>query len=88
MAALKKIKTQPQEAIVEAVATGTVRAVAEGQAIEPVASPAHDLQKALIDAGYRSEGFGHRPQSNTMLVLTLVCVYALSMMMFFGSLTV
>lgn len=87
MAALKKIKTQPQETTVEPVATGTVRAVAEGQAIAPVSSPAHDLQKALHEAGYRSEGFGRTSQSNTMLVLTVVCVYALSMLMFFGSLT-
>lgn len=86
MAALKKIKTQPQEAAKTAM-PGIVHAVADGQVIEPVASPAHDLQKALVDAGYRPEGFSYRSQSNAMLVLTLVCVYALSMMMLFGSLT-
>ena len=87
MAALKKIKIQPQDAAVEPAGTGAIRAISEGQVIEPVSSPAHDLQKALHRAGYRPEIFGHRPQSNTMLVLTLVCVYALSMLMFFGSLT-
>ena len=86
MAALKKIKIQPQEAAKTAT-PATVHAVADGQVIEPVASPAHDLQRALQDAGYRSEGFGFRPQSTAMLVLTLVCVYALSMLMLFGSLT-
>ena len=87
MAALKKIKPQPQE-VVEHAASSSVRAIADNQDIQPVVSPAHELQKALHEAGYRSEAYGYSPQSNVMLVLTLVCVYALSMLMFFGSLTV
>lgn len=87
MAALKKVNTSPQKAVPIAPTAETVRAVADGQAVQPVASPAHKLQQALQEAGYRSEGFRARPMSNAMLVLTLVCVYALSMLMFFGSLT-
>lgn len=87
MAALKKVKTSSQTTVTTAPAAETVRAVADGLAVQPVASPAHKLQQALEQAGYRSEGYRNRPMSNTMLVLTLVCVYALSMMMFFGSIT-
>ena len=53
---------------------------------EPVASPAHDLQRVLHEAGYHSEPFRPRQMSNAMLGLTVVCVYALSMLMLMGSL--
>lgn len=88
MAALKKLKSDPQEMVAIVPAAETVRAIADGRSAQPVASPAHKLQQALQQAGYRSEnGYRARPMSNVMLVLTLVCVYALSMLMFFGSLT-
>lgn len=87
MAALNKLKSNPQETVTAAPVAEPVRSIAEGQVIEPVASPAHSLQKALQDAGYQPDGYRERPMSNAMLVLTLVCVYTLSMMMFFGSFT-
>lgn len=87
MAALKKVKSSPQVTVKAAPAAETVRAIADGHAVQPVASPAHKLQEALEQAGYRTEGYRDRPMSNAMLVLTIVCVYALSMMMFFGSVT-
>lgn len=52
----------------------------------PVASPAHDLQRALLDAGYRAEPFRHRPMSNAMLFLTALCVYTLTMLMLLSGL--
>lgn len=88
MAALKKQKSSPKETVTSAAATETVRAVTDGHVVKPVASPAHKLQQALQEAGYRSEGYGARQMSNAMLVLSLICVYALSMLMFFGSFTV
>lgn len=87
MAALKKSKIT-LDSKAEAVASADlIRAVAEDHALEPVASPAHDLQQALHNAGYRSEAFHERPMSNVMLVLSLVCVYALAMMMLLGSIS-
>jgi hypothetical protein len=65
------------------VATVALRAASDDH--EPIASPAHDLQRALHDAGYHSEPFRPRQMSNAMLVLTLICVYALSMLMLLGS---
>jgi len=85
MAALKKITPTP---LPEAAPAVEVRVVTEAHAAEPIASPAHELQQVLRDAGYRTEGFRARPMSNAMLVLSLICVYALSMMMLFGSFTV
>lgn len=89
MAALKKLKPSSQETVSTAGhAADTVRVIADDHAVQPVASPAHKLQRALEQAGYRAEGgYRDRPMSNAMLVVTLICVYALSMLMFFGSLT-
>lgn len=86
MAALKKMKSSTQEIATAATAPDAVRPIADGHVAKPIASPAHKLQQALEDAGYRSEGYRERPMSNAMLVLSLICVYALSMLMFFGSL--
>lgn len=86
MTALKKTQSTRRPAAKKAAPE--VRAVVAGLKIEPVASPAHDLQKALHEAGYYSEATQGRSLSNGMLVLTLVCVYALSMLMLFGSMTV
>jgi hypothetical protein len=87
MAALNKLKSNPQEAAKATPKAKPVQAVADSHAIEPVPSPAHTLQQALHEAGYQSHSYRERPMSNTMLVLSLVCVYALSMLMFFGSIT-
>lgn len=87
MAALKKSKIVLESKPEAAVAADTIRVVAQDHALEPIASPAHELQQALRDAGYRSEAFQDRPMSNAMLVLTLVCVYALAMMMLLGSIS-
>ncbi|MGE3746354.1 MAG: hypothetical protein AB7G25_11720 [Sphingomonadaceae bacterium] len=85
MAALKKNVEHARRPAVARKATGDVRAVADRLDVKPVASPAHELQKALHDAGYRSNAFQARPLSNGMLVLTLICVYVMSMLMLFGS---
>lgn len=84
MATAKKLKTQYAPAPSPARAE-SLRAVVEDHGLTPVASPAHELQQALHDAGYRSQAFQQCPMSNTMLVLTLICVYALAMMMLLGS---
>ena len=62
-----------------AAASGALQPASDDH--EPVASPAHNLQRALHEAGYRSEPFRPRQISNAMLFLTVVCVYALSMLM-------
>jgi hypothetical protein len=85
MTALKK--TQPARSSAPKKAAPEVRAVVDGLKVEPVASPAHDLQKALHEAGYYSEATPERSLSNGMMVLSLVCVYAISMLMLFGSMT-
>ncbi|MGE0773650.1 MAG: hypothetical protein AB7L36_01210 [Sphingomonadaceae bacterium] len=85
MAALKKNVEHARRPAVARKATAEVRAVADGLDVKPVASPAHELQKALHEAGYRSDAFQARPLSNGMLVLTLICVYVMSMLMLFGS---
>lgn len=87
MAAVKKSKVALKVSAKAAAAPESIRAVAEDHSLEPVASPAHDLQRALHDAGFHYEGFRERPMSNAMLVLTLICVYALAMMMMLGSFT-
>jgi hypothetical protein len=87
MAALNKPKSSPQKTVKASPMAEPVRAIGDGHAIEPVPSPAHTLQKALHEAGYQSEAYRERPMSNAMLVMTLICVYALSMLMFFGSIT-
>ena len=84
MATAKKLKTQSAPVLSSARAE-SLRAVAEDHGLAPVASPAHELQQALHDAGFRSQTFQQRPMSNAMLVLTLICVYALAMMMLLGS---
>ncbi len=87
MSALKKTRPIPQVPIEAPVSTDTVCAIVDGHGIEPVASPAHELQQVLHDAGYRSEAFREQSMSNAMLVLTLICVYALAMMMLLGSIS-
>jgi hypothetical protein len=87
MAALNKIKSKSQETVTAAPAAKPVRAIADGHAVEPVASPAHTLQKALHEAGYQPESYRERPMSNAMLVMTVICVYAVSMLMLYGSIT-
>jgi hypothetical protein len=84
MATAKKLKIQSVPAPSPARAE-SLRAVAEDHGLTPVTSPAHELQQALHDAGYRSQAFQQPPMSNAMLVLTLICVYALAMMMLLGS---
>ena len=79
MSPLKK-KRMPERP----VATVALRTASDEH--EPIASPAHDLQRALHDAGYHSEPFRPRQMSNAMLVLTLICVYAISMLMLLGGL--
>lgn len=88
MAAVKKSKVVRDTPAEAGMTPELVRAVAEDHGLEPVASPAHKLQKALHDAGFHSEGFRDRPMSNAMLVLSLICVYALAMMMMLGTFTV
>jgi len=78
MATLRKKSVRNSTAPV-ATAAVALRPVSDDH--EPIASPAHDLQRTLHDAGYRSEPFRPRPMSNAMLFLTVVCVYALSMLM-------
>ena len=77
MAKLRKTATLAHDSA--SVAAVVVRPASDD--LDPVASPAHDLQRALHAAGYRSEALRSRPMSNAMLVLTLVCVYALSALM-------
>jgi hypothetical protein len=84
MATAKKLKI-PSVPAPSAARAESLRAVAEDHGLTPVTSPAHELQQALHDAGYRSQAFQQRPMSNAMLVLTLICVYALAMMMLLGS---
>jgi hypothetical protein len=87
MSALKKVRPNSQTSVNASAAADPVRAVVDGHGADPVASPAHQLQQVLHDAGYRSEGFRERPMSNAMLVLSVICVYALAMLMMLGSLT-
>lgn len=88
MAAVKKSKVVREVSSKVEAAPELVRVVAEDHGLDPVASPAHKLQKALRDAGFHSEGFRDRPMSNMMLVLSLICVYALAMLMMLGTFTV
>ncbi len=85
MASLRKINSTQRVLKETPVAAGTVRVAADDH--DPVASPAHDLQRVLHEAGYQAEAFRPRSMSNAMLVLSVVCVYALSMLMMFGGLT-
>jgi hypothetical protein len=87
MAALKKSQVAFDSSAKAKTSPESIRVVAEDHDIEPTVSPAHQLQQALHNAGYRSENFRERPMSNAMLVLTLVCVYALAMMMMLGTFT-
>lgn len=88
MAALKKPEILAESDANTVASATSIRVVSEDHALEPVVSPTHELQQALRSAGYHSEGFRERPMSNAMFILTLVCVYALAMMMMMGSFSV
>ncbi len=87
MPALKKTKPVAEMQVKTVSPTDSIRPVGEAHGRDPIASPARKLQQALHDAGYRSDAFQERPMSNVMLVLSVICVYALAMMMTMGAIS-
>jgi|GEM_PF-956321 len=87
MPALKKTNSSYQETPQAPVVTPAIREIAEGDDVAPVESPVLELQQALQEAQFHSDKRHSRTMSNTMLVLSLICAYALAMMMMVGSLT-
>ena len=71
----------------DAPADARIREVAPDHDHPPVASPARELQEALHQSSFHSQEDRGRTRSNAMLLLTLVCVYAMAMLMMLGTLS-
>lgn len=84
MAARKYLIANPRKDESEPAIVG----IGDPAAHAPVASPALALQSALRDAGFETDGARHNRRLNRlMLGLSLICAYALGVLMLTGQVT-